>query len=80
MTDITQADREASADYFYQLSGIAKVGGFISPDSLEAAFAKHRIATQSAIADMLDEMAGSNAALDRYGCLREAATKVRGMS
>ena len=79
MTDITQADREASADYFYQLSGIAKVGGFMSPDSLEAAFAKHRIATQTAIADMLDEMAERGGSM-RQLCLMEAAAKVRGMS
>ena len=79
MTDITQADRDAAASFFRNddtpLSVKFTLGA--NPKPLLEAFAAHRIATQSAIAKMLDEMAGKEVTCERQLCLHAAAAKVR---
>jgi len=83
MTDITQADREAAADWLstkiYDWGYCGDVRSGKVEDHLVDAFAAHRLATQTAIAKMLDEMADKAATYERQMCLIEVAARVRGM-
>ena len=81
MTDITQADRDAAAATPCVVGFRAIIrAGKLDDNSVVQAFAAHRIATQTAIADMLDEMAGKEQDFRRTVHMLEIAAKVRGMA